>query len=130
MNYSAQKLAKAFVEIISENPGDYQKSINNFLAFCQKSKLNYLLPSIIRYLGIEFKRQNNENTLKLFSATELNEEIIKKIKKNIKAESSCQVEFIKDKNMGAGFVANYRNKIIDASLENNLRLLKNKIING
>ena len=130
MNYSAQKLAKALVEIVSDNPSDPQKSVENFLVFCDKSKLNYLLPSVVRYLEIELGRQERENTFKIFSAIKIDEEIIKKIKKIVGADPFCPAEIIEDKNIGAGFVAHYCNKIIDASLDNNLRLLKNKIING
>jgi F0F1-type ATP synthase delta subunit len=130
MNYSASKIAKALVEIILEKPEEYQKSVKNFLVFCRKMKLNYLLPSILRYLEIEFKRQKEKETLKILSSVKIDEEIINKIKKAVGAQSLEKVEVIEDQSVTAGFIAYYQNKIIDASLENNFRLLKNKIINN
>lgn len=130
MNYSASKIAKALVKIILEKPEEYQESVKNFLIFCKKMKLNYLLPSVMRYLEIEFKRQAEKETLKILSPVKISEEIVNEIKKAVGAQKSEKLEVIEDKNITAGFIAYYQNKIIDASLENNFRMLKNKIINN
>jgi F0F1-type ATP synthase delta subunit len=130
MNYSAQKLAKALVEMISENPNDYQKIIKNFIIFCKKMRLNYLLPSVINYFEIEMKRKEKNETLRIVSSVKISEEIIDKIKKLVKADPVSSTEIIEEKSIVSGFIAYYRSKIIDASLNNNFRLLKNKIINN
>lgn len=130
MNYSAQKLAKAMVEMISENPNDYQEITKNFIIFCKKMRLNYLLPSVMNYFEIEMKRKEENETLRIVSPISVSEEIINKIKKLVEAEPLSPVEIIEENGIVSGFIAYYRNKIIDASLNNNFRLLKNKIINN
>jgi F0F1-type ATP synthase delta subunit len=130
MSYSAQKLAKALVEMISENPDEYQKTTKNFIVFCKKMHLNYLLPSVMRYFEIEMKRKEKIETLRIISPVRISEDIINKIKKLVEAEPLSPTEIIEENGIVSGFIAYYRNKIIDASLNNNFHLLKNKIINN
>ena len=127
MKYSARNLAKAFLKLTQENPKNSREIGKAFIDFCKQKRLSYLLPNFLHYLKIEAKRQDDVQTLKIFSAVGLNDSIIKKIQKACEAKPDSPIETIEDKDIVAGFVAYYQNKIIDASLSNNLRLLKNKI---
>lgn len=128
MKYNTKNLAKAFYILAKEDSQNYQAIIAGFIDFCKAKRLVYLFPNLIRYLKIEAKREEYIKRLKIFSATDLNESTIKKIQKLAEAEELVSVEIIKDKEILAGFVAHYQNKIIDASLNNNLRLLKRELI--
>ncbi len=127
MKRSAQNLAKALFILTEESPHSHEKIINSFIAFCKKKHLAYLLPSFLKYFKIEAKRKEDTKTLKIFSAIKLSENTIKDIQKSAKAESPVSIDAVEDKNIVAGFIAYYQNRIIDASLKNNLRLLKNKL---
>ena len=127
MKYSARNLAKAFLRLAQENPENSGDICEAFIDFCKQKRLFYLLPNFLHYLKIEANRDQDLQTLKIFSAVGLNESIIKKIQKACGAAPDSPAQIIEDKNVVAGFVAYYQNKIIDASLSNNLRLLKNKI---
>jgi len=129
MKYSSQKLAKAILKIAQENPNDHHKIISGFVDFCKEKHLMYLIPSFLKYLQLEGKRIQEVQTLKILSADKLDENILKKIKELSGAKSPTPTEIIEDKEMITGFIAYYKNKIIDASFDNNLHLLKNKLIN-
>jgi len=127
MKYSARNLAKAVLKLLKNNPEDQQKIVASFIVFCKEKKLTHLLPNVLQYLKIEIKNADDIETLKIFSATKLNDAIVKNIQKSCNSDAKSPTEVIEDKNIVAGFTAYYKNKIIDASLSNNLRLLKNKI---
>lgn len=128
MKYSSRTLSKALLKMIEENPDDYQKIIAGFAGFCKKKKLAHLLPGLLKYMEIQLRNEEGKKTFKIFSATGLEKNTIENIQKLAEAELAVKTELIEDKNIGAGFVAHYKNKIIDASLDSNLRRLKNKLI--
>ncbi len=130
MKYSTQNLAKAVLKLLENNPENHQKIIESFLSFCKDKNLGYLLPNLLRYIKIENSREEDVKTLKIFSATELSDAIVKNIQKSCNSDAESPTRVIEDKDVVAGFVAYYKNKIIDASLSNNLRVLKNKLINA
>ncbi len=128
MKYSAQGLSKALLKLIQDSPEKQQEIIVNFIDFCNKKRLTHLFNSLLKYIEIEIKKEKEAETLKIFSAEKLSEEIIEKIKKLSEVKSDAPTSIIEEESIVAGFVAYYQNKIIDASLDNNLRLLKNKLI--
>jgi len=128
MKCSAQGLSKALLKLIQENPENQQEIIANFIDFCNKKRLTHLFGSLLKYIEIEIKKEKEAETLKIFSAGKLDEEIIEKIRKMSEVKSDAPTSIIEEESIVAGFVAYYQNKIIDASLDNNLRLLKNKLI--
>ena len=127
MKYSAKNLAKAFIKLAQENPENQREITKSLLSFCKIKKLQYILPSFLRYFEIEAKRESDTETLKIFSAAKLSEGIMDDIRKISGAKNGSPAELVEDKDIVAGFVAYYQNKIIDASLKNNLHILKNKI---
>lgn len=126
MKYTGQNLAKAVILLAQENP-DSPDIVKKFLDFCKQKRLNHLLPIFLKYLKLEAKRQTEIKTLKILSAGELNENLIKKIREISGAKASEPLELALDKKLIAGFVAHYKNKVIDASLNSNLESLKNKL---
>ncbi len=130
MKYNAQNLAKALQRLIQENPDNYSEIIDGFVLFCKEKNLIYLIPNLLKYLKLEIKKDEDIKTLKIFSAGKINENIIKKIQNLAVFLPSDTTEVVEDQNIVAGFIAYYKNKIIDASLVSNLNLLKNKLINN
>lgn len=130
MKYTAQNLAKAFLRIIEENPDNSKLIVDNFIQFCKEKHLMYLIPNFLKYLNLDIKKLENSKTLRIFSPIETNKDVIKNIRESVRATESDNIELIEDKDIIAGFIAYYKNKIIDASLVNNLHLLKNKLINN
>jgi F0F1-type ATP synthase delta subunit len=130
MKYSAQSLAKALLRLINENPEEYQKTIKGFIIFCQEKRLMHLFPNFLKYFKLEGKREEDVNTLKILSAIKMDENMTKRIQVSVGAESGDAIELIENDKIIAGFIAYYKNKIIDASLANNLHLLKSKLNNN
>ena len=130
MKYSAQNLAKGLLKVIKADPENSQEIIVGFINFCKTKHLTHLLPNFLKYFKLEAKKDEDKKTLRIFSAINLDENITKTIKSLVGADESSAVEKNEDKKIIAGFIAYYQNRIIDASLDNNLRLLKNKLINA
>lgn len=130
MNYNSLNLAKVLLKIVNNNPKEYQKSIDDFILFCKKTKITYLLKSCLYYFSIILKRQNDQKKFKIISSFQIDENILRDIKNRIGADNSEITESVCDNKIGSGFIVSYNNKIIDASLNENLNLLKNKIINN
>lgn len=127
MKYSAQKLAKALLKLAKDNPEKQKEIVAGFADFCKEKHLGHMLPNFFKYLELEAQRMQDISTLKIFSPLKPGEAVVQKIKQMAGAQKAGEPEIIEDKDMVAGFIAFYENKIIDASLSNNLRLLKNKL---
>ena len=109
----SQKLAKLLIKLVDREDKSRAISIANFLQVIKNNNLNYLLPSIHKFLE-KIKRDEAEKSIeKIISPFELNKEVEKEIKDKYSLENSKQVI---DKKIIAGFKIYTRNKIVDASL--------------
>lgn len=127
MKYSAKKLAKTLYEISHQ---DNTKELDNFFNFCDQKNLNYLLPNILKYYREILAKKSSQNTVLIKSTHQLDKKTLDAIKKKINATKDTKVEQKIDPETLGGFIAEYRNKVFDASLKNQLAKLKNKLINS
>ncbi len=130
MKHTARDLAKSLLKIIRENPDKASSAVSRFLEFCKARHLAYLLPNIVNCFEKEVENIKKDETLKIFARFKPSDQILKNIKEMAGANADVDVEITEDKDIIGGFVALYKNKVIDASLKNNLKLLKNKLINA
>jgi len=130
MKYSAQNLAKALVVAIKVNPDNYGKIVSGFIDFCKERKIAYLMPNVLSYFKIEFRREEEAKTLRIHGPASVSEKTIKDIQNTLGANRAIKIDIIEDKKITAGFIASYDNKILDATLESNLNVLKSKLINN
>ncbi len=130
MKYSSQNLAKKLLKSAEAEPKKINELVGQFIIFCREKNLGYLLPNVLKYLEEEITEKREKETLVIKSKNDLSLNIIEKIKIFVRFdEKEGKIKLIKDNNILGGFIARYRDKIFDASVNNNLRLLKNKLIN-
>lgn len=130
MRYTSQNLARKLQKSIEMDPENADKIIDWFISFCREKNLVYLLPNVLKYLEREIPKEEERKTLIIRSKNDLSAETIRKIKKiSDFREKEHKVKPVKDHVILGGFIAHYQDKVFDASVNNNLSLLKNKLIN-
>ncbi|MDD4995972.1 MAG: F0F1 ATP synthase subunit delta [Patescibacteria group bacterium] len=129
MRCSSQNLAKKLLKSIKTNPKKMNEIADQFILFCHQKNLDYLLPNILKYLEKKIAEEKEEKTLSIKIKNNLSSSMIEKIKKISGFNKNDKIKIIKDQKILGGFIAQYQNKIFDASVNHNLSLLKNKLIN-
>jgi F-type H+-transporting ATPase subunit delta len=117
--------AKTLYALLEENP-DMDSVIFNFLNFLQKKSLLHRMEKIIREFEKIYNQKNGIAILKIKSANLLDAKVIQAIAKALNLKK-YELQAETDKNLLGGFVAEYGDNLIDASLKNNLNKLHNKL---
>lgn len=123
---SSKNLAKALYKISKEETSS-EKIVSALLFYLEKHQLISLLPQTIKHL-IGFKKNETEfNSLEIISGLPIDEEITMEIKKILNSETNSLVKKKTDKELIGGFIATYKGFIYDASIKNQLNLIKTKL---
>lgn len=105
---------------------DVEPIVREFLKFLQEKALLHRIDKIIREFERVYNEKNNIAKLKIKSANTLSDEILQKIAQALKLER-YELETELDKDLIGGFVAQYNDNYIDASVKNNLNKLHNQL---
>lgn len=124
---SSKNLADAIYEISLQSKQDNGVLIAVILDYIKEYKLESLLPEIIIYLEDKLNKKLKWNTLAIKSGIEISEEIKQKIKSRLDANDAENITSTLDKNLIGGFTATYKGVIYDASIKNQLELLRNAL---
>lgn len=122
----SRKIAKALVSL-NKSTGDGVSVARNFIDRSSKKKTLFQLRAIVKHLELYKKKSDKENTATIILAREGTE----KIKENILSyigESNIKTEFKKDPEIIGGFVVKFKNKVYDASLNNQIEKLKRSLL--
>jgi len=126
MKKSADKLyAESLYHLLEENP-DIDSVISNFLNFLKKKSLLGRMEKIIREFEKIYNEKNGIVILKIKSANELDTKVIQVIAETLNLKK-YELQTETDKNLLGGFVAQYGDNLIDASLKNNLNNLHKQL---
>jgi F0F1-type ATP synthase delta subunit len=96
--------------------------------FINKHKLDYLLPSLVDHLERLQNESERLNTLNIKIGLPIEQETVEEIKKAMKLEDKVKVKTEIDSDLIGGFIATHQSLIYDASLKNQLNLLKARLI--
>ncbi len=122
---SSKNLANAIYEISKTSKKDEEVIVLAILDYVKKYKLEALLPKAISYLENKSQKDSTWDTLSVESKIHIDNEIIEKIKIKLNATKAQKVKNeIKEELIG-GFTATYKGVIYDASIKNQLKLLRN-----
>ena len=99
--------------------------------FVQKHRLTSLLPNIARRLARESQSQKSSQTLfvRTSKVEEFNQNAEKLVRKKLEAKD-VPINIVEDRNLAAGFVAEYKGKLLDGSAHYQLLKLKSSIKNS
>ncbi|WP_066630201.1 ATP synthase F1 subunit delta [Labilibacter marinus] len=112
----------------------FDKHVNqltiNFLAIMVDNKREALLDDIARNYIDFYKKEKDLKTVTLFTASQLNEDYLEKIKDLLQVELAAKIEMnvrVRD-NLIGGFVLMVDGKMMDASVANKLKEIKKKLL--
>ena len=124
---SSKNLADAIYNISLDHTQSDTVLIDAILSYVKKYKLESLLPKTLIYLEDKVNKDLDWNTLSILSKTEINKEVSGSIAQKIKAEEAKKINIRLDENLIGGFMATYKGIIYDASIKNQLQLLRNSL---
>lgn len=100
-----------------------EEACQKLLSFLEKKKLISFLPQIIFHLKKEWERRQTSKNFKLSSSHELSPETKNKIRKMAGIPAEAPEISRVDSSLIGGFVAEYEDKMYDASLKSQLKKL-------
>lgn len=124
---SSKNLANAIYRISLESKKSDSDISNAIFSYIKKYKLESLLPKVLMYLEDKVEKNNKWNTLSVLSGIEIEDNIVKEIIEKINASEAKKIKREVDKDLIGGFVATYKGIIYDASIKNQLQLLRNSL---
>jgi F0F1-type ATP synthase delta subunit len=123
-----KKTADLLIEIDRKYPSKEKKIVKSFVYFSRKKGLEYRLKSVLDELKRHLRQKEEKNTLYIQSAYHLSAETIEKIKELTKASKESKTEILINSSLRAGFIASWDEKIYNASLEEQIKKIKSKIL--
>lgn len=124
---SSKNLAMAIYEISKDSNGKEEAITNSILTYIRNYKLESLLPKVIEYLENKINKESEWNTLSIKSEISIDESIKNNIKIKLKATEAKKTENKVEEGLIGGFVATYKGVIYDASIYNQLQLLRESL---
>lgn len=124
---SSKQLAEAIYKIAKDESlkkSEMQKAV---LEYIHTYKLESLVPNTIKHLEDRQKKDDLWNTLNIESAILLDSSIVKKIEDKLDIKNPSSVKKEVNESLIGGFRATHGGRIYDASLKNQLHLLKNTL---
>lgn len=121
----SKEIAKALFSI-SQKEGDHKDLAKSFLNFAKEKNLTHLIPEVLHHLKIFSEKQKESETLNIKLSHEVGENSLLEIEKVMEA-SGAKRNIIIDKEIVGGFIAEYKGKILDATIKNQLTRLRAKI---
>ena len=106
-----------------------KKAVNALTTFLKKSHLLPLMPEVLRFLKKKSEEEGKRDMLMITSATNLHENIVDRISDLAHKDLGTipgSVSLTVDKSLVGGFVAVYKGKVFDGSVETMLTSLLTK----
>jgi len=123
---SSKNLSEALYKISKENQ-NADILVDNFLEYVKDNNLISLMPQTIEHLERLSSSLKEFNTLKIHSGLPISYETTNLIQEKLKIDKDVKKENHVDSELIGGFIASYKGVLYDASLKNQLRLLKNSL---
>lgn len=122
-----EQITTALVSL-SQKHGD-EKAVNALTTFLKKSHLLPLMPAVLSFLKKKSEEEGKRDTLMITSATDLHEGVVDRISDLAHKDLGTipgPIILTVDKSLVGGFVAVYKGKVFDGSVETMLTSLLTK----
>lgn len=125
---SSKHIAKAAVSLLKGDKQNSHKVADELLQFVKKYGLESRLPQILSYIQKEADSEREKNTLHIESSHEINEATIHSISSFVSAPKDAHIKVATNKKLIGGFLAYFKDRKVDGSIENALRKLKENLL--
>lgn len=124
---SSKQLAEAIYKISNDASLKDEDTSVAVLNYIDTYNLQSLLPKVIRHLEDRKNKDLAWETLDIESGLSINDTIVDSIKMKLKANDAKVVKSGVNGELVGGFKATYKGVIYDASMKNQLQLLRNAL---
>jgi F0F1-type ATP synthase delta subunit len=125
---SSRHIARATVALLKGDKQNSSRVADELLGFVKKYNLESRLPQILGFIQKEADIEREKNTLHIETSHEINEPTIHSISSFVSAPKDAHIKVVTNKKLLGGFVAFWKDKKVDGSLENTVRKLKEKLL--
>jgi F-type H+-transporting ATPase subunit delta len=125
-------LAKAvFRSLAEKNKEEMQKVVDNFIKYLQEHRLMPLLPKVIKYLEVLNNQATDTIGVTVTTSNQLTDVFLKKLTVTMKARLGKEVVVSSqlDQDLIGGLLLRYDDKMIDASIKNQVNKLAKQLAN-
>jgi len=120
---SSKHISQALYKLSKENiPAD--KIVSALFWYLEKYQLLGLLPNILDQITVADKKEEIFNSLDIISGLSIDEKIVSQIKETLKIEKETVIQKNTDSGLIGGFIATHKGYIYDASIKQQLNLLR------
>lgn len=124
---SSKHLAEAIYKIANDKSLSKSGVVNAVFDYVKSYKLEALLPKVINHLEDRADKESAWDTLDIESGLPIDESTITEIKKRLHTSDAKHTDTKVNSDLIGGFVATYKGQIYDASIKNQLQLLKKSL---
>lgn len=121
---SSKHLADAIYKLSLDQSLDKKDIVEKIFEYVRAYKLEAILPKTIMHLEEKSRKDRDWNMFAISSGRLIEDSLIHDIYKKLGVEEKSEVKKEVNGDLIGGFVATYKGVIYDASLKNQLRLLK------
>lgn len=132
MKITPKNYAKLLYKVTEDKKDEtLDKNIKSFSKLLIKQNNIKLLNKIIKEFEDYYNKKNNILSVKVLSANKLDNSEKKEISKSLNKKLNKQIEIIEkvDPKIKGGIIIKYDDTLINGSIKNRLKLLRNNIIN-
>ncbi len=119
--------SSSIVKALTQKKSQSQISPEKLLAFLSKNHLSGLLPTILKRLGKHAEKEKRENTVFITTSHEFSQDVMKSIEKRVGSLGGRDIKNIIDPKIIGGFKIKDGYKIVDGSVSNNIKILKESL---
>ena len=125
---NAHTLAQTLLTMIDESKGKKEREqvIEQFVSFARRRGLTFQLPNVIRELQRMNQRADRNNSVRLETATEMDDKTLAAIIKSIGATEASMEHTVNPELMG-GFRVRWQDYEYDASVERDVNRLEHSL---
>lgn len=121
---SSKHLADAIYKLSLDKSLNKKDLVDKVFEYVKAYKLEAILPKAIMHLEEKLRKDKEWNTFAVSSGRVIDESLVHDIRKKLDAGEASEIKKEVDEDLIGGFVATYKGVIYDASLKNQLRLLR------
>ncbi len=119
--------SSSIVKALTQKKSESQISPEKLVAFLKKNHLSGLLPAILNRLGKYAEKEKRESTVLITTSHEFSLDVMKNIEKRVGSLEGRGVQNIVDPKIIGGFKIKDGYKIVDGSVSNNIKILKESL---
>ncbi len=125
----SKTLARALWSLMEDDKQSSNDVARQFFRFVEINHISHMVPGVVRHLERMSATKRAESTLDIRTAHPISKGLIDAIRARMNVPEDALIDVEEDTALVGGFVGKYGKTIYDASMQKQLLLLRNKLLN-